>query len=195
MKGPTTAADLEPSHRLAKRPVDARRKLPIPAVSIHLPEDRAYDSESLVVSIDHPHALVKWDAIYAPAVFTLGKEKRCALCTEPFDTFPAFLGGPSTVRTGHYNDGPMHVECAHASLTLCPHLRLGHHRRSSESRAQGINERSERMFLTLVTGYSIALGEDSMHFVVEPKHVLDTLAFHYVNGEIEPEPIGRRDGR
>lgn len=186
MIGPRKASDLPADHRLSIRPVDEKRELPIPVVSVHVPEAAAYDSpENIIVSLSNPDSFVKWDAIYAPAVYTLGASKCCALCGLPFDGFPAFLGGPSTIRTGLYNDGPMHLECAVASLTLCPHLRMGNHRRSSESRQEGITERSERMFLVIVSGYSISLGSDSMRFEVSRDQMLAAREFHYVNGEIE----------
>lgn len=46
----------------------------------------------------------------------------------------AFLGGPRSVERRAYSDPPMHVECAEASLRLCPHIARPHMKRAKDDR-------------------------------------------------------------
>lgn len=196
MKGPQHASDLPLDHRLRGCPVEPKRDLPIPAVNWHLPEEEVVaedlNKDDLTVSWDDPRGFVKFDAIYAPSVFTLARDKRCALCKGEL-TVAVFIGGESTLKNGRYNDGPMHGECALASLTLCPHLRLIRHRRTSETRqmqAEGtlhIENDGVRgdQYVVIAKGYKIDIQPGYMSIVVPFEARIGVEQFTYRNGEIE----------
>src|SRR3954454_5930756 len=44
------------------------------------------------------------------------------MCGTSLEYDIAFLGGPKGAESRSYTDPPMHVACAEAALTLCPHL-------------------------------------------------------------------------
>lgn len=89
---------------LAARPVDPRRKLPIPVVN-------EYDDGT-------------WDftAINGDVSKELAEARRCGLCGEKMGWWIAFFGGPASATSGVYSDPPMHPECAEAATRLCPHI-------------------------------------------------------------------------
>lgn len=199
MNGPIHAADLPADHPLKANPVEPKRDLPIPAVNWHLPEESVtpddLNTDDLVVRWDDPRGFAKFDAIYAPAVFTLARDGRCALCKGQLKV-AVFIGGESTLLTGRYNDGPMHGACALASLTLCPHLRLQRHRRTSESRAlhregeitiENDGVRGDRQYIVIAKTYKIEMGPEHMQIVTEQEDRIGITSYLYVNGEIERE--------
>jgi hypothetical protein len=48
--------------------------------------------------------------------------RLCGMCGTSLEYDIAFLGGPKAAESRAYTDPPMHVACAEAALTLCPHL-------------------------------------------------------------------------
>lgn len=196
MEGPRHASELPEDHPLKALPVEPIRDLPIPAVNWHLPEELVevddLEDVDLVVSWDDPRGFAKFDAIYAPAVFALARDRKCALCKGDL-AVAVFIGGESTLRTGTYSDGPMHGACAKAALTLCPHLRLHRHRRTSETRKlhqQGeitIENDGARgdQYVVLARHYHIQIGPETLRIVVPVEARIGIEHYVYVNGEIE----------
>ncbi|MFJ8043766.1 hypothetical protein ACIRBX_25020 [Kitasatospora sp. NPDC096147] len=103
---------------LAARPMDPRRKLPIPAVNEVL-EDGTGD----------------FVVIQGDTALRLATQGRCALCGQLMGGgSAAFIGGPASAESGLFTDPPMHEACAEAALRLCPHMARQHARRASERR-------------------------------------------------------------
>jgi hypothetical protein len=102
---------------LARRPRD-RRGLPIPAV-------QAINSDGTP----------DFTAVDAAAAWRLGEERRCGLCGEPIGYWVAFVGGPRAVQHRMFLDPPMHPDCAHAAMRLCPHMARRSASRASKSDA------------------------------------------------------------
>ncbi len=93
------------NRRLATRPIDPKRHLPIPYAQLVNP-----DGTANFAAIDGPKAL-------------RGAANRdCGLCGQRMGRWVAFLGGPRNVEHGGYLDPPMHVSCAEDATRLCPHL-------------------------------------------------------------------------
>ena len=101
-------ADLpQMNRRLATRPIDPKRRLPIPYAQLVNP-----DGTANFAAIDGPKAL-------------RGAANRdCGLCGQRMGRWVAFLGGPRNVEHGGYLDPPMHVSCAEDATRLCPHLKV-----------------------------------------------------------------------
>lgn len=53
-------------------------------------------------------------------------DNLCHICGQQLEAQPWFVGGPGSAFAngddGIYNDGPMHHECLHFALKVCPHL-------------------------------------------------------------------------
>ncbi|TQL36889.1 hypothetical protein [Salinispora arenicola] len=113
--------DLPP--RLAARPRDARRGLPIPPVNLHPHLDGG-------VHVD-------FTTINTRTSTDLAVQRLCSLCGERLGYWVAFLGGPRAAELMRYADPPGCVECMTAALTLCPHIALGRHRRARADRPGG----------------------------------------------------------
>lgn len=48
--------------------------------------------------------------------------RRCALCDKSMGRVVTFVGGPLSMRSRSFTDGPMHDECAQYALKVCPFL-------------------------------------------------------------------------
>ena len=105
--------------RLAARPFDRKRKLPIPYVN------------------DAGDGVHDFTVVIAEKGYEVGTSRRCGLCGQQLDYWIAFLGGPSTVTNRLYTDPPMHVDCAKASLRLCPYIARRNMKRVPEERTAG----------------------------------------------------------
>ncbi|MCC9309107.1 hypothetical protein LN042_18810 [Kitasatospora sp. RB6PN24] len=101
---------------LAERPVDPRRKLPIPAVN----EREDGTADFLVIN--------------GRRALELASRRQCGVCAKPMGERVAFIGGPNSAASGAFSDPPMHVDCAEAALRLCPHIARQHARRAGEGR-------------------------------------------------------------
>src|SRR6266516_4832334 len=108
-------ADLpQKNRRLATRPIDPKRHLPIPYTQLVNP-----DGTANFAAIDGPKAL-------------RGAANRdCGLCGQRMGRW-AFLGGPRNVEHGGYLDPPMHVSCAEDVIS------------SSKSRVRHVRDEAER---------------------------------------------------
>lgn len=118
------ASENEIPERLKRRPVDKRRGLPIPYVSI-IPGDGPEEARA------------DFTAIQAEPVLKAVVDGLCGLCGEPLDYWKAFLGGPRSAESRTYTDPAMHLECAQAAMRLCPHISMIQHKRVPESRLRG----------------------------------------------------------
>lgn len=56
----------------------------------------------------------------------LAEQRCCAICGKRMRGLFAFIGGPTTLEGRRLRDGPMHVECARYSMTVCPFVSGSH---------------------------------------------------------------------
>ncbi len=89
--------------RIARRPVDPVRNLPIPFVN-----DTGNGAAFAVIQTERS--------------LECAARHLCGVCGERLSYWIAFLGGPGSAAAGTYSDPPMHEECAEASTVLCPHI-------------------------------------------------------------------------
>lgn len=106
---------------LAARPLDPRRRLPVPYVSEHPTRDGI---------------VVDFTAINADRAEEAGRDRRCSLCGTGMGYRVAFLGGPASAANRLYSDPPGHPECLRAAVTLCPYIAIGRARRATARRLQ-----------------------------------------------------------
>lgn len=130
--------------RLAARPFDARRKLPIPYVS------------------EQDDGSVNFSVLNGARVLECAREGLCSACGQPHEYRIAFVGGPGGFRMRRYTDAPMHIECAQWSLRLCPYLAVERHRRrglTETTAAPGFTdmEKSEPVILAVTRRYRLRL--------------------------------------
>ena len=124
---PGPAADRQPAvptglpESLAARPLDPRRRLPVPYVSEHPTGDGV---------------VVDFTAINADRAEEAGRDRRCSLCGTGMGYRVAFLGGPASAANRLYSDPPGHPECLRAAVTLCPYIAIGRARRATARRLQ-----------------------------------------------------------
>jgi hypothetical protein len=78
--------------RLAARPIDPRRGLPIPYVS------------------EQDDGSVNFAVINGGRVLECIRDRLCGLCGQPQDFLVAFVGGPGGFRDRMYTDPPGHVD-------------------------------------------------------------------------------------
>ena len=114
--------------RLAARPFDERRGIPIPWMNMR-PED-PYD-------IAGEPTVPDYTAIWGPTVLRCVRNRLCGICGGDLGYRFAFIGGPKSAANRMYNDPPFCLECAEAAMTLCPHIAIGHHQRAPEHRMTG----------------------------------------------------------
>lgn len=104
---------------LAARPLDPRRRLPVPYVSEHPTGDGV---------------VVDFTAINADRAEEAGRDRRCSLCGTGMGYRVAFLGGPASATNRLYSDPPGHPECLRAAVALCPYIAIGRARRATARR-------------------------------------------------------------
>lgn len=107
---------------LAARPLDPRRRLPVPYVSEHPTRDG--------------QPIVDFTAINADRADEVGRARRCSLCGTGMGYRVAFLGGPASAANRLYSDPPGHPECMRAAVALCPYIAIGRARRATARRLQ-----------------------------------------------------------
>jgi hypothetical protein len=78
--------------RLATRPVDPRRGLPIPHVS------------------EHGEGRVDFAAVDGARALECAHRRLCGLCGQPHEAQLAFIGGPGGFQQRLYTDPPGHVD-------------------------------------------------------------------------------------
>lgn len=138
--------------RLGSRPLDPKRKLPIPYVNEF--DDGSHD----------------FTVINGMKSLEVGRNGRCGLCNEQLEHEVAFLGGiPKEDGMGVYTDPPMHEECAAEATRLCPHLRLQRMARVPEHRINAalniktgpswVETKPAAWYLTIWNGYRMSIIE------------------------------------
>jgi hypothetical protein len=133
---------------LDARPKD-RRGLPIPASAGETPE-----GEYVPTAVD---AVKAWN---------LGKERRCGVCGEAMGYWVAFVGGSASATGRAYSTPPMHVECAEASISLCPHInyrdrsRARKHKGEVTTMAGFVEDKPTEWFLYVTRSYEQQLYKD-----------------------------------
>ncbi len=50
------------------------------------------------------------------------KKRLCAICNRKMGQWVCFLGGPGSMQSGAFRDGPMHEDCARYAAQVCPYL-------------------------------------------------------------------------
>ena len=61
--------------------------------------------------------------------------RLCAVCGSELGYWIAFLGGPKSIRSRVFVDGPAHEDCLVAATKLCPYLSRRNSRRSTSREA------------------------------------------------------------
>jgi hypothetical protein len=136
--------------RLAARPFDDRRQLPVPYVS------------------EYDDGTVDFVGLNGARVLDCARRHLCSACGQPHDYRIAFVGGPGGFQLRRYTDAPMHPDCARWSLRLCPYLALERHRRrgvTEATSAPGFTEmeKSEPVILAVTRGYRLRLRYEPGH--------------------------------
>lgn len=99
------------------------RDVPIPALMQHLPLDkRGYPIIPLIVTDDSGRPNFAINNAVKHAQFLA--EDRCGICGGKLYRARWLVGGPGSAFMPHgaYLDAPMHTECMHYALQVCPYL-------------------------------------------------------------------------
>jgi hypothetical protein len=99
------------------------RDVPIPDRMKHLPLDRRGYPVFTIAARD-ANGVPLFTVNDGERVRRCVREKLCHICGTGLFRGNWFIGGPMSAfhEHGAYNDGPMHGECAHYALRVCPHL-------------------------------------------------------------------------
>lgn len=99
--------------------------VPIPLRMAHLPRDpRGYPIPVIVLIDDSGRANFAINNI--AIVDRMAREDRCHICGEVLHRARWLVGGPLSAfhKAGRYNDGPLHRECLHYAMLVCPYLAM-----------------------------------------------------------------------
>jgi hypothetical protein len=176
---------------LARRPVDERRGIPIPYVN------------------ETGDGTANFAAIQASKVLTCARERLCGTCGEPLGWWIAFLGGPISAQQRAYLDPGMHPDCAHSSLSLCPHISIRHHTRAPEHRVGAdvitpdtmVEDKPDQWVMGICRDYEarvIAARTPQSHVLFLPKPFKRIRVWHYdERGQLIETilPAALQDGR
>lgn len=172
------SAPLPPA--LAARPIDPRRRLPVPHVNVHTREDAE---------------VFDFTAINAEASLRAGRSRLCGLCGTALGYWISFVGGPNTMRFRAFTDPPAHPACSLAALALCPHIALAHARRATPRRLHadtrvpvGFHDAKPGQWcLGLTRDYQVGLDRGSVIFRAAPFKSIHR--WHYdTAGRLVPAP-------
>lgn len=165
--------------RLAARPVDPRRRLPVPYVN------------------EGDDGGVDFAVVDGARVLDCVRHKLCGLCGQPHDGLAAFIGGPGGLNLRVFTDPPGHVSCMRSALAMCPYLAIGRHQRrglSPATAAPGFadREKSQPVFLAVTDAYHVALLGAPPALVFLPAVWKQITRYEYHDGrlvEIGAEPL------
>lgn len=165
--------------RLARRPWDEKRNLPIPVFNEN--DD----------GTDHNFLLVNFTKSARCAKFRL-----CGVCGEDLGQTAAFLGGPISANSRCYVDPGMHESCARDALILCPHLSIPHASRASDERVgestttKGMSlKRPEFLVMGITRSWNIVYSSPhGPHIRANPW--VRTHVFKYENFRLAEQPPG-----
>jgi len=116
--------------------------VPIPETMKRLPLDKRGLPIPYVVLRDNSgeaHFTVNDASRVQEAAF----RQLCHICGQRLKNTKWFVGGPLSAfhPAGAYNDGPMHDECVHYALRVCPWLAVPHYGKSiTEAAAKRVND-------------------------------------------------------
>lgn len=104
------------------------------------------------------------------------RNRLCSVCGSPLDYWIVFVGGPESIKSRVFLDGPMHEECARWSMANCPFL-VGKVGYSDESKRpprleddavaivdDTIHDRPDRMGMGVTRNYR-AFGSNGRLFI------------------------------
>ena len=117
--------DPDTAARLAARPQDPRRRLPVPAMNARPGPAGTETGDFLTVDPDR--------------VMQLAMGRLCAVCGQPVRGEYAVLVGPASLASGASGNPSSHEGCLLASLRLCPWISIGRARRAAGRRAAGLD--------------------------------------------------------
>lgn len=150
--------------RLAARPTDPRRRLPVPFA-----QARNADGSANFALIDAQKAVLA------------GLARRCGLCGQPMGEQVAFLGGPSAVTGRAFLDPPMCVQCAEDATVLCPHLarqRVPRRPDDSPPPPGWTHDKPTRWGLYVTGAYGIVRHSSYYVFLPAPPTVIRWFTYH-----------------
>lgn len=164
------------NRRLAARPVDPRRRLPIPHAQLL-----------------HPDGTANFAVINAEVAIADADARLCGLCGQPIGYWVAFIAGQSSAQQRAFLDPPMDVECARDALRLCPHLARQRVPRRPDSDNPGVipppgfvEGKPDRFALYITRSYKLVVtGPDTYFF--EPAPAKTIRWFCYVDGVLTEE--------
>ncbi len=88
--------------------------------------------------------------------------RLCALCGFELGYWIAFLGGPKSIKSRLFVDGPAHEDCLVAATTLCPYLGRRNFRRHGVEGAEPIGFdaiKPTRFMIGVTRGYQTLLDD------------------------------------
>ncbi|MEV0453769.1 hypothetical protein [Catellatospora methionotrophica] len=149
--------------RLARRPFDARRQIPVPYVNEG--EDGRHD----------------FAVVNGQRALECAREQLCGACGHYITRDLTFVGGVANLLHHTYTDPPMHSPCADAALRLCPFLK--HPRMRPRPAAAAVIpagfrdlDRSRPLAIGVTGGYDVRLtaGPDGslLEFLPKPWQAL-----------------------
>lgn len=170
--------------RLARRPLDPHRQLPMPYVQA-VRADGSCD----------------FSVIDGDKTVQAARDRSCGLCGVRLGKWFAFIGGPKSVEARTFGDPPMHRDCATNALTLCPHLArrrvprreapsvidlgLGDGEREVITTEGWVEDKPQRWGLVITDGCRVELHDNAPVFRInKPREIR---WFHYVDDLLVPE--------
>jgi hypothetical protein len=182
--GPAPPPGLVVNPRLATRPIDPKRRLPVPYVQL-LNADGTAD-----------FAAVHGDKALAAALARL-----CGLCGQDIGYWVAFISGERSVEQEVFLDPPMCVPCAEDALRLCPHmarervLRRPNFNPDVITPPGFVEDKPGRFGLYITRTFRVVSGGPPGTYLFRPAPAKTVRWFSYVNGVLTEEPRGRGAGR
>lgn len=132
------------------------RDVPIPALMKHLPLDRrGYPIIPTVMVDDHgPKFAVNDEAVRQRFI----AEERCGICGNPLYRARWLVGGPGSafLPGGAYLDPPVHTECLHYAMQVCPYLAAPNWKGAAvgpTQAKQAVFDGKSDLIVTIGTGY------------------------------------------
>ncbi|MEU8001558.1 hypothetical protein AB0B66_10395 [Catellatospora sp. NPDC049111] len=154
--------------RLAGRPFDQRRQLPVPYVNEHGPG--SYD----------------FAVVNGRRAVECAREQLCGACGHFITRQLTFVGGLANLLHNTYTDPPMHTACTDAALQLCPFLARPRRRpRPTTATAMPAGyrdlDRSRPLAVAITDGYATRLTATAdgvlLEFHPEPWQALHVFAY------------------
>lgn len=162
--------------RLAARPRDPRRGLPIPYMSSG-PDENGNETYDFAT-------------INAVTVARCAADRLCGICGGTLPYWIAFLGGPKSAAARTYVDPAFCIDCAEWAIRLCPHLALERHKRIPEARLgvevhepDGfVSDKPDTFVMGITRDYKIKTAQGHIYLLASPWK--RTREFAYENGAI-----------